>query len=286
MTFNNIKIGIIGHGFVGEATEKGFPKINDKFIVDPKHGTDINKLKKFKPDFIFICVPTPMNIDGSQDSSIVFDVFSKLKNNFKGVPKILKSTFLPNNLSSLNSEIDSLVYNPEFLREKHAEEDFINSPFVILGGDKIICKRVESLYKNYSACKTKNYIFVDIETASLIKYSINSYLASKVLFFNGIRDIFDNLKSEIDWDDFIQILSLDKRIGNSHMSVPGHDGKKGFGGACFTKDTAAFLKYSEEIGEKFLFLDSAININNSIRSKYDELDQREKEQNVNYDSDN
>ena len=70
------------------------------------------------------------------------------------------------------------------------------------------------------------------------------------------------------------------------MEVPGHDGKKGFGGACFTKDTAALLKYSEEVGEHFSLLGSVININNSIRMAYQKLDPREKDQNVNYEVDN
>jgi UDP-glucose 6-dehydrogenase len=69
------------------------------------------------------------------------------------------------------------------------------------------------------------------------------------------------------------------------MEVPGHDGKKGFGGACFTKDTAALLKYSEEVGENFSLLGSVININNSIRREYHKLGSREKDQNVNYEID-
>ena len=69
------------------------------------------------------------------------------------------------------------------------------------------------------------------------------------------------------------------------MEVPGHDGKKGYGGACFTKDTAALYKYSEEVGEHFSLLGSAININNSIRREYRQLDSREKDQNVNYEID-
>ena len=135
-----IKLGIIGHGFVGQATDHGFSKVRDKFIVDPRYGTTIEELKKFKPDFIFICVPTPMKKDGSQDPSIVKNVFKELENNFNGIPKILKSTILPDLLNKLTNDQDSIVYNPEFLREKHANEDFINSPFVILGGEKSTCK--------------------------------------------------------------------------------------------------------------------------------------------------
>ncbi len=281
-----VKLGIIGHGFVGQATDHGFFKVREKFIVDPRYGTTIEELKKFQPDFIFICVPTPMKKDGSQDSSIVKNVFKELENNFKGTPKILKSTILPDLLNKLTNDQDSFVYNPEFLREKHANEDFVNSPFVILGGKKSICKEVELLYRNFSSCLTKKYINVDMETASLIKYSINSFLATKVLFFNGIKDIFDELDTKGSWVDFINILSLDERIGDSHMSVPGHDGKRGFGGACFTKDTAALINYSDSINKKFELLQKTVSLNNSLRKSYKNLDKREKDQNVNYDFSN
>ena len=66
------------------------------------------------------------------------------------------------------------------------------------------------------------------------------------------------------------------------MSVPGHDGKRGFGGACFTKDTAALINYSNSIDMKFELLEKVVHLNNSLRKSYEELDQREKEQNVNY----
>lgn len=281
-----VKLGIIGHGFVGQATDNGFSKVREKFIVDPRYGTTIEELKKFQPDFIFICVPTPMKKDGSQDPFIVKNVFKELENNFKGTPKILKSTILPDLLNKLTNDQDSFVYNPEFLREKHANEDFINSPFVILGGKKSICKEVELLYRNFSSCLTKQYLNVDMETASLIKYSINSFLATKVLFFNGIKDIFDELDTKESWVDFINILSLDERIGDSHMSVPGHDGKRGFGGACFTKDTAALINYSNSISKKFELLQKVVSLNNSLRKSYKNLDKREKDQNVNYDFSN
>ena len=78
---------------------------------------------------------------------------------------------------------------------------------------------------------------------------------------------------------------MDKRIGNSHMNVPGHDGRLGFGGACFTKDTAALIKYSASLNQEFTLLKKAVKINNNIRSKYDQVDQREKDQNVNYEFD-
>ena len=77
------------------------------------------------------------------------------------------------------------------------------------------------------------------------------------------------------------MISKDTRIGNSHMSVPGHDGKYGFGGACLPKDSNALYKYSNQKGTKLSLLKKAIDINNKIRKKY-KTDTREKEQNIKF----
>mgnify|MGYP001319788381 CR=1 FL=1 len=279
------KIAIVGHGFVGKATELGFSLNTHTFIIDPKQNTKISDLEEFKPKFVFVCVPTPMEKSGAQNFSIVLDVFDELsKLSFKPCV-ILKSTVTPENLDSAKKILPNFVYNPEFLREKYAEEDFINSKMILLGGKKPAQEKVKKLYQDHSLCNTNNFIFTDYATASLVKYSINSFLATKVLFFNQINDIFEGSNTESDWEYFVRIIKLDPRIGISHMDVPGHDGKKGFGGACFTKDTAALVDYSNKINKQFSLLAKAININNEIRSQYNKLDKREIDQNVNYDFD-
>ena len=280
-----VKVGIVGYGFVGKATAKGFSKNTELFLVDPLLGTNLSDLKEFIPEFIFICLPTPMKKDGSQDFTLVKEVFTDILSNKISSTIILKSTVIPSNIKIVDNLIEDYIYNPEFLREKHAEEDFINSSMIILGGSKNNQEKVKNLYENHSICKTKNYVLTDKITASLIKYSINSFLASKVIFFNELRDLFNSSGAEEDWDTFTDVLAMDKRIGNSHMDVPGHDGRLGFGGACFTKDTAALIKYSQSSEKELSLLKKAIEINNNIRSKYDQIDQREKDQNVNYEFD-
>jgi nucleotide sugar dehydrogenase len=277
-----IKIGIIGHGFVGKATEDGFSINSEKKIIDPKYGSNISELDSFNPDFIFICVPTPMSEDGSQDLSIINEVFESLKGKFKNSILILKSTILPDFLYFYSSDFQNLVYNPEFLRESFASEDFINSQMILLGGEKTNLEKVKLLYQNHSKCKTNNFIFTDFQTASLVKYTINTFLATKVLFFNQINSIFNKSGSRESWSKFIDIVSQDKRIGTSHMQVPGPDGRRGFGGACFTKDTAALSSYSRVNKTEINLIESIIKINNLIRKSYNELDAREREQNVNY----
>lgn len=278
-----LKIGIVGHGFVGKATDYGFSVKTEKFIVDPLINTNIQQLSEFNPKITFVCVPTPMGLSGVQDSSIIESVVKELTKKCPESIIVIKSTVIPSILQTLEKANNNIIYNPEFLREKHAYEDFINSDMIILGGNKNISSTVSTYYYKHSKCITKEHIFTDIYTASLVKYSINTFLASKVLFFNEMNEIFQKIESNDSWENFIKIISKDKRIGSSHMDVPGHDGKKGFGGACFPKDTAALLKYAESIGVDFQSLKAVIKKNNKIRNIYDDIGSREREQNVSFD---
>ncbi len=278
-----LKIGIVGHGFVGKATDYGFSVKTEKFIVDPLINTNIQQLSEFNPKITFVCVPTPMGLSGVQDSSIIESVVKELTKKCPESIIVIKSTVIPSILQTLEKANNKIIYNPEFLREKHANEDFVNSDMIILGGNKNISSKVSAYYYKHSKCIAKEHIFTDIYTASLVKYSINTFLASKVLFFNEMNEIFQKIESNDSWENFIKIISKDKRIGSSHMDVPGHDGKKGFGGACFPKDTAALLKYAESIGVDFQSLKAVIKKNNKIRNIYDHIGSREREQNVSFD---
>ena len=279
----SLKVGIVGHGFVGKATDYGFSIKTEKFIVDPLINTNIKQLSDFNPDVVFVCVPTPMGLSGKQDSSIIESVVEELTEECSDSIIVIKSTVLPSILDILVNVNRDIIYNPEFLREKHANDDFVNSDMIILGGNKDISSKVSNYYFDHSSCTSKQHIFTDISTASLLKYSINTFLATKVLFFNEINEIFEKFDSNDSWQSFTQTMSRDKRIGFSHMNVPGHDGKKGFGGACFPKDTIALIKYAESIGVDLQTLKTVFNKNNEIRKEYDEIGSREKDQNISFD---
>jgi len=277
-----MKIGIVGYGFVGKALCNGLKENVDRINIDPKLNTDIRDLEKFRPEIVFICLPTPMNDDGTQDLDIVNEVIQKI-NNFEGdLTIVLKSTILPKYVKDISKVNKNIVINPEFLRENFAFDDFINSEIIVFGGDEEICKKMSLFYKNYTKCIQKEHIITDAVSASLVKYTINSFLALKVVFFNEIKSVFDNLDSENNWTDFINAISKDKRIGGSHMDVPGPDGRYGFGGPCFPKDVRALIEYSKEIGHELSLLKKANNINNNIRAQYNDLTAREIEQNINY----
>ena len=224
-----------------------------------------------------------MGEDGSQDAMILEKVVKELQEKCPESIKVIKSTVLPSILEKLDKYADKVVYNPEFLREKHANLDFENSEMIILGGDRNISTKVSKAYLYHSRCKTKEHIFTDLKTASFIKYSLNTFLATKVIYFNELHSIYEKLGVSDSWESIIDIISKDKRIGSSHMSVPGHDGRRGFGGACFPKDSIALAKFAELLEVELGLLKSAIKTNNVIRSKYEALDKRESEQNVSFD---
>tara|TARA_B100001093_G_C26645752_1_gene935222 strand:+ start:108 stop:980 length:873 start_codon:yes stop_codon:yes gene_type:complete len=280
-----MKVAIIGCGFVGKALENGLKNSVDVFLVDPKLNTNINDLKTFKPDTVFICVPTPMNNDGSQDTSILENVVNELKPLSESALIVLKSTVIPSYISKIEIMIPNIVYNPEFLRENFANEDFVNADLIVFGSKNDEAnKKLANFYSQYTKCINSNYQYTDLISASLIKYSINTFLSTKVIFFNELFEVFSNSGSKDNWKNFIKIMQNDKRVGNSHMQVPGPDGKLGFGGPCFPKDTKALLQYSKDIGEPLKLLEKCISLNNNIRSQYDSISKREAEQNINFDS--
>ena len=277
-----MKVAIIGFGFVGKALKNAIHKNVDVFIVDPKLDTHIKDLEKFNPEFIFICVPTPMLDDGTQDCSIIESVIDEIYENKLESIIVIKSTVLPNLYNSFSKKIKNLLCNPEFLREKSAYYDFINSEFILIGGDKKLSNKLKNFYINHTECISENFQFTDLISASLIKYAINTFLATKVIFFNQLYNIFNNSNSTSNWSDFLKIISSDSRIGNSHMQVPGPDNRFGFGGPCFPKDCNALYKYSKDINQNFSLLAHAVLINNNIRRNYNELTERELEQNTNF----
>ncbi len=114
---NNMKVGIIGYGFVGRALRNALKSSVDCIEIDPKLNTDIRDLENHDPEIIFICLPTPMNNDGTQNIDIVNDVIDQINEFNKDMLVVIKSTILPKNVNDLSKITKNLVINPEFLRE-------------------------------------------------------------------------------------------------------------------------------------------------------------------------
>ena len=282
-----MKIGIIGRGFVGDTYFRFFntkAKIGRKkspiYVIDPKTNPENNYkgLLKFRPEIVYICVPTPMLPNGDVDISIVEDVINRLEPIYKGVI-VLKSTITPDKIFDLldRSKDEDLkyrfVYYPEFLRENNAWEDLLCRPLQVLGGYpnavNFVIDHLEKTIKYFKHTERGKFIHfryqrTTVYEAAMIKYFSNAYLATKITFFNELFKLAD--KNSMDFEVIRKALESDERIGEGQTQVPGPDGKFGFGGACLPKDILAISNFS---GGSLYLLYKDIEINNEIRSKYD-----------------
>jgi UDPglucose 6-dehydrogenase len=181
---------------------------------------------------------------------------------------LLRSTVTPGTTESFQKKYPNLrfVFNPEFLTERSASFDFINQTRVILGGEIENTEKVKKLYRD----RFGEYLPVlqtSFQTAELIKYMNNLFFATKVSFLNEMKLLSDEIGA--DWDDAVEGFILDGRIGHSHISVPGPDGKFGFGGSCFPKDIQAFINFGEQNGIEMNVLKGAWKTNLKVRPDKD-----------------
>jgi len=265
------KIGIIGHGFVGQAIHHGFSSIGDFRIHDPKTGFHTIKETVEESEFIFICVPTPTKADtGAIDLSILRGVLSQCDEVCYGVSTaifIVKSTVVPGTMEKLQGEFPwlNLVHSPEFLTERNHLVDFENQSRLVLGGVKAYTNRVEELFK--LRFPHLPVFTCDFATAEMIKYVCNCFFSVKVSFFNEIYQVCESLG--IEYDEVVCGSLMDGRIGRSHCLVPGTDGQFGFGGKCFPKDLTAMIQRAIELGVDPKLMQAAQEKNLEVRPARD-----------------
>lgn len=242
-----MKIAVFGCGFVGGTVANFLEQKGTNVVrVDPKLYPDTDPLDAvFKADGVVICVPTPMGEDGQCDDSIVREVLELTDYRTK---ILLKSTVTYDNVKNYPAQ---LVYNPEFLRERHAKEDFDNQKFAIYGHTHN-CREAAKWWAELFGF---NPVYTDTLTASMIKYVHNSWLATKVAWFH---QLYNTLPDDIDYQSLTDALAMFPNVGPSHMGAPNFEGTLGYTGHCFPKDVNALtkvldhsiLKYINEINEK------------------------------------
>ena len=272
-----INVGIVGYGFVGKAVAYGFREQN-LFIADPVVGTSTKDLLDKKLDVVFICVSTPMGANGEIDISNVAQVLFDLSK--MSTLLVLKSTVTPKHVEFFSKKYYNFVYNPEFLTERNALWDFENPISNVYGGDRLWTQELEEIYKNHSTCQPANTFHMSAVEASFVKYAMNSYLASKVVFFNQLHDLVDS--TGYSFENVRAAVANDSRIGDSHTNVPGFDGRKGTSGPCFGKDVPAFIRYSQEQGKELTVLKETWNVNCDYRNAYSAPLPREQEQHIEF----
>lgn len=267
-------IGIVGNGFVGGAIVQGFSTFKDIFVYDNDPNKSVNSLDDvLSAKYVFVCLPTPMvSAEGGEcNLSIIEDFFSNVKYKEDQV-FIIKSTVPVGTTKRLREEynLPNIVHCPEFLTARTARVDFICAARSIVGGEAIYTSMVKSLLEERFP-GTPVYLTTSDES-ELIKYASNCFFATKIMFFNEMRLLCDEL--ELNWDSVIQGIVSDGRIGQSHFQVPGHDGEYGFGGACFPKDVNAMIKTMEENGLNPELLKSVWEENKRIRKDWDWADNK------------
>jgi len=262
-----MNIGIVGLGYVGTAIKSGFEKhyeleTYDKFSTS-KSTVNLHDLVLLS-DVIFVCVPTPMNKDGSCHTDIVEEVvleINEISISSESKPiVVIKSTVPPGTTDKLHRKCKGIdvIFNPEFLTEANFLEDFKNQTRIILGGTRkgtnILRQVYSKVFPHATIVKTGS------KTAEMVKYFVNSFLGTKVSFANEMKQICD--KIDIDYDKVVEYATYDDRLGKSHWAVPGPDGDFGFGGHCLPKDLSAliFVAYSLKVEPTILNAVNKLNL--------------------------
>lgn len=240
-------IGVVGQGFVGGSITGGMKEhmiveTYDKYVKEKSTCDSLEELCS-KTSIIFVCLPTPMRKSGECDVSIIDGVVGEINEFSRGNLVVIKST-IPIGTSRKFSEKYgniNVVFNPEFLREKSALEDFQNQNRIILGGENKYTTTVAMMYMKVFQPPEVKYVHTTYEVAEMTKYMTNCFLATVGSFANEMYDIAQGLG--VDYADVVECVRYDDRIEKAPIIVPGHDGSRGWGGHCFPKDLNA-LKYA------------------------------------------
>jgi len=219
---------------------------------------------------IFIAVGTPPRGDGSADLSYVEEVARQIATHMNGYKVIVTKSTVPVGTGERLKRIISehlkenhrfdIVSNPEFLREGSAIEDFMRPNRVVIGAESPEAIAImKDLYRPLYLIETP-FVITSIETAELIKYASNSFLAVKISFINEIANLCEKVGADVHM--VAKGMGLDQRIGPKFL----HPGP-GFGGSCFPKDTLALIKLAEEHGEEMNIVRAAVMVNLKQRER-------------------
>ena len=229
---------------------------NLEFTGSLKHMAEANA------EFFFVCVPTPQDASGAANLSYVLASAKELSAIApSGSVVVLKSTVPVGSGERVTRTLARpdlfVASNPEFLREGRALYDFMNPDRIVAGAATVaVAERVLALY---GAIETEK-ISTSIESAELVKYSTNAYLAMRLSFVNDLAALCERVGADI--DDVVQGLGSDSRIGRSFLA-PG----PGWGGSCFPKDTRALVSVASDFGLNLPLIDASLESNEASLSR-------------------
>ncbi len=265
-----MKIGVIGQGFVGSAIKNGLQKSYEVLtydIVEEKANATLETVCR-DASIIFTCIPTPMRVSGECDTRLLEKVIDNIDRNRKNNTPIvvIKSTVPPGTTDRISKNYNfPICFSPEFLTEANSFEDFKNQTRIIIGGPRPATGKIKQMFRK---------VFPEIpivktgtKTAEMVKYFTNCFLATKVTFGNQMYQICK--ESDVDYDKVCEYALYDKRIGNTHLAVPGPDGDFGYGGHCFPKDLSAMIYFAKNADVNPSLFEEVKSFNTRIRSNRD-----------------
>ena len=288
-------ITFVGHGYVGLVTASVFADLGNTVWVVGHTKEKIENLKKgilpiYEPgleeivkrnvrakrllftldykeaipdsDAVFIAVGTPPKSTGEADLSVVFEVARKIGENLEGYTVVVTKSTVPVGTNKIIKEIiatakpEGATFDvasiPEFLREGQAISDTLHPDRIVIGTDSNIA---EKLLVELHEPIDETYVLTNIETAEMIKYAANSFLATKISYANAIAYLSE--LTGADGSRVLEAVGLDKRVGSQFLFAGA-----GYGGSCFPKDVKAMIAIAKKAGYNFSLLKDVEEINN------------------------
>ncbi len=272
-------VGQIGYGFIGNAVvelfrphcrvlvydKAGYKDLSEKDAITGVRFCDNVDAVVNEADVIFVAVPTPMKPSGECHTGIVESVLQDIQNSALKLGRdlgsfviVIKSTVPPGFTVRMQERFATrILFSPEFLTEANAVKDFKSTNRVLLGGDvedaRVVFKYFEGVWPDRQMGTFDGHpdgpvhvVQCDATVAEMVKLSTNAHLMAKVLLSNELYLVCEKLG--IPYDDVRMLTQFDRRIGLSHMTVPGPDGALGAGGHCFPKDISNLRFVAKELG--------------------------------------
>ncbi|MDP3741433.1 MAG: hypothetical protein Q8R08_03880 [bacterium] len=258
------KIGIIGGGYVGGTIASFYRETGAEVKVYDKFKASDPLEEVLKQDYIFVAVPTNFNGQSIDLSNMDDAMANAAKSHAHAI--IIKSTVVPGTTQKYQKQYPHLkiVFNPEFLTEETAYQDFKYPDRQIIGFTKEsygVAGEIMDLLPLAPYSK-----IIPSNAAEMVKYFGNTWFSLKVVFANQMFDLCEALG--INYDLVKDGVGADRRIGRSHLDV-WHGGYRGYGGKCLPKDTRALIKFAEDAGIDLKILKVAEEINKKLTGGVD-----------------
>ncbi len=217
---------------------------------------------------VFIAVGTPQGDDGAADLHYVYDVAEAIGRNMNSYKVVVTKSTVPVGTGQKVAEVIrknqktpmkfDMVSNPEFLREGSAIEDFMRPNRVVIGAESDQAQAImKDLYAPLYLIETP-FVVTNVETAEMIKYASNAFLATKISFINEMANICELVGADV--QTVAKGMGLDRRIGPKFL----HAGP-GYGGSCFPKDTEAIAHIAKQKGYTFKIVETVMEVNRNQR---------------------